>query len=146
MVLATTLLMSGKVVESVQAAKFPLEYSNHKKPVKGGTLRVGMIGSVTNAPTTSIAGNYLPNDPYNLGHFVTKENTELIRSLSSKEAFNKKYQLKQFHKWQDYMNKEAYIIPMDFRYNTFVSSKKLTNISLASKKGYNLWENIAFTK
>lgn len=102
--------------------------------------------SVTNAPTTSIAGNYLPNDPYNLGHFVTKENTALLKSLSSKEAFNEKYQLKQFYKWQEYMNKEAYIVPMNFRYNTFVFSKKLTNISLDTKKSYNLWENIAFTK
>lgn len=102
--------------------------------------------SVTNAPTTGVAGSYMPNDPYNLGHFVTKENTELIKSLSSKAAFNEKYQLKQFHKWQDYMNKEAYIVPMNFRYNTFVFSKKLANVSLDDKKSYNLWENIAFTK
>lgn len=102
--------------------------------------------SVTNAPTTGVAGSYMPNDPYNLGHFVTKENTELIKSLSSKAAFNEKYQLKQFRKWQDYMNKEAYIVPMNFRYNTFVFSKKLANVSLDDKKSYNLWENIAFTK
>lgn len=42
--LATTLLMSGTVINSVQAAKFPIEYDNHKKPVKGGTLRVGTVG------------------------------------------------------------------------------------------------------
>ena len=97
-------------------------------------------------PTTSVAGNYMPSDPYNFAHFVTKENTELIESLSSKKAFNDKYQLKQFYKWQEYMNKEAYIVPRQFRYSTYVFSKKLTNISLKPKESYNLWENIAFTK
>ncbi|MDE6376692.1 MAG: oligopeptide ABC transporter substrate-binding protein [Ligilactobacillus sp.] len=102
--------------------------------------------SVTNAPISSIAGTYSPNNPYNLGHFVTKENTELIKSLSSDKAFNSKYQLKQFYKWQEYMNQEAYIIPRYFRYNTYTFSKKLTNVSLDNKNGYHLWENIAFTK
>ncbi len=88
----------------------------------------------------------MPSDPYNFAHFVTKENTELIESLSSKKAFNDKYQLKQFYKWQEYMNKEAYIVPRQFRYSTYVFSKKLTNISLKPKESYNLWENIAFTK
>ena len=50
--------------------------------------------SVPMPPTTSVAGNYMPSDPYNFAHFVTKENTELIESLSSKKAFNDKYQLK----------------------------------------------------
>ncbi|WP_304651890.1 ABC transporter substrate-binding protein [uncultured Ligilactobacillus sp.] len=102
--------------------------------------------SVTSAPTSSIAETYLPNNPYNLSHFVTKENTELIKSLSSKEAFNTDYQIKQFYKWQAYMNREAYIIPRQFEYDTYTFSKKLTNVSLNNKNGYHLWENIAFTK
>ena len=40
----------------------------------------------------------------------------------------------------------AMAVPMNFRYNTFVFSKKLANVSLDDKKSYNLWENIAFTK
>ncbi|WP_304651891.1 ABC transporter substrate-binding protein [uncultured Ligilactobacillus sp.] len=102
--------------------------------------------SVTSAPISSVAMTYSQNNPYNLGHFVTKENTELLSSLSSKEAFNSKYQLKQFYKWQEYMNKEAYIVPRQFRYNTYTFSKKLTNVSLNAKNGYHLWENVAFTK
>ena len=97
-------------------------------------------------PTTSIAGTYLPNNPYNLSHFVTKENTELIKSLSSKEAFNTNYQIKQFYKWQAYMNQEAYIVPLRFRYETKVFSKKLTNVSLGTAKSDTLWEDIAFTE
>lgn len=102
--------------------------------------------SVTSVPTTSIAGTYLPNNPYNLSHFVTKENTELIKSLSSKEAFNTNYQIKQFYKWQAYMNQEAYIVPLRFRYETKVFSKKLTNVSLGTAKSDTLWEDIAFTE
>ena len=102
--------------------------------------------TVTSAPTASIAGIYLPNNPYNLGHFVTKENTKLIESLSSKEAFNTDYQIKQFYKWQAYMNKEAYIVPRYFEYETYVFNKKLTNVSLDPTKSQTLWEDIAFTK
>lgn len=102
--------------------------------------------TVTSAPTASIAGTYLPNNPYNLGHFVTKENTKLVESLSSKEAFNTDYQIKQFYKWQAYMNKEAYIVPRYFEYETYVFNKKLTNVSLDPTKSQTLWEDIAFTK
>ncbi len=102
--------------------------------------------NVSSAPTSSLAETYLPNNPYNLSHFVTKENTKLIKSLSSKEAFNTDYQIKQFYKWQAYMNKEAYIIPRQFQYDTYTFSKKLTNVTLDTKKGATLWEDIAFTK
>lgn len=38
--LATALMVAGTVTNSVTAAKLPLEYNNHKKAKKGGTLRV----------------------------------------------------------------------------------------------------------
>lgn len=101
---------------------------------------------MTSAPTSSIAETYLPNNPYNLSHFVTKENTELIKSLSSEKAFDTAYQIKQFYKWQAYMNKEAYIIPRQFQYDTYTFSKKLTNVSLETKRDTTFWEDIAFTK
>ena len=65
--------------------------------------------NVSSAPTSSLAETYLPNNPYNLSHFVTKENTKLIKSLSSKEAFNTDYQIKQFYKWQAYIDRKSVV-------------------------------------
>lgn len=41
--LMTALLVMGMTSNSVLATKFPVEYDNHKKVKKGGTLRVGYV-------------------------------------------------------------------------------------------------------
>lgn len=90
---------------------------------------------------------YLPNSQYNFGHFATKENSELVYSFTkSDKAFNEKYLLKQFYKWQAYMNKEAYIVPMQNNYYTMPVAKNVTGVSLANNGDYYSWAKVGFVK
>ena len=100
---------------------------------------------ITGAPTRE-ATSYTVSSPYNFAHFATKENTALIDSLSSEKAFDQDYQLKQFYKWQAYMNKEAYVVPRDFEYYTYPVSKKVKGYTLDPEKGYWVWSNVSLTK
>lgn len=99
----------------------------------------------TSSEPTSIASLYRPTSPYNVGHFVTKENTELIDSLNSEKAFNEKYQLKQFYKWQAYMHEQAFVVPRTFNYQTYTVGKNVKGITLENGKEYSLWEHVALT-
>ena len=100
---------------------------------------------ITGAPTRE-ATSYAVSSPYNFAHFATKENTALIDSLSSEKAFDQDYQLKQFYKWQAYMNKEAYVVPRDFEYYTNPVSKKVKGYTVDPEKGYWVWSNVSLTK
>lgn len=92
------------------------------------------------------SGLYSSTAPYNYGHFVTQENTDLLNSLNSQKAFNDSYRKQQFYKWQAYMNKEAFVIPLNYNYQTVPVSKKVKNFTLDTQKGYTLWENVGLTK
>lgn len=100
----------------------------------------------TSSEPTDVATTYSASSAYNMGHFVTKENTELINSLSSKEAFDENYRREQFYKWQEYMNKEAYIVPVSFTHDTITVSKKVKGMTLDVTKSNDLWKDIALTK
>ncbi len=88
----------------------------------------------------------LKTSAYNFGHFVTKENTELINSLSSEKAFDENYRRKQLYKWQEYMNKEAFIVPMTFTHSTISVSKDVKGMTLDVSDSDTLWSNVALTK
>lgn len=92
------------------------------------------------------SGLYSASAPFNYGHFVTKENTDLLKSINSQKAFNEDYRKQQFYKWQKYMNEEAYVIPLNFDYQTVPVSKKVKNFTLDTEKSYTLWENVGLTK
>lgn len=100
----------------------------------------------TSSEPTDVASTYTANSAYNSGHFVTKKNTELIDSLHSNKAFDENYRLKQFHKWQAYMNKEAYVVPLTFTHDTVSVAKNVKNMTLDVEKSYDLWANVALTK
>lgn len=100
----------------------------------------------TSSEPTNIASVYTASSPYNMGHFVTKENTALIDSLSSKKAFDEKYRLQQFHKWQAYMNEEAFVVPDSFTTQTVSVAKNVKGMSLGVADNYSLWDSVALTK
>lgn len=100
----------------------------------------------TSSEPTDVAANYSKTSAYNFGHFVTKENTELINSLSSEKAFDENYRRKQLYKWQEYMNKEAFIVPMTFTHSTISVSKDVKGMTLDVSDSDTLWSNVALTK
>ena len=102
--------------------------------------------SVSPEPTAH-AVSYLPNAPYNFGHFVTKENTALIDSFTkSAKAFDQKYLLQQFYKWQEYMDKEAFIVPLQNTHATIPVAKNVEGVTLENGKDYYVWSEVGFAK
>lgn len=54
--------------------------------------------------------------PFNMGHFVTKKNTELINKMNDSSAWNDETRTKTFKEWQAYMNDQAAVVPEEFNY------------------------------
>ena len=91
------------------------------------------------------SGLYAASAPYNYGHFVTQENTDLLNAINSPQALNDSYRKQQFYKWQAYMNKEAYVVPLSYDYQTVPVSNKVKNFTLDNEKSYTVWENVSLT-
>lgn len=90
---------------------------------------------------------YSLTSKYNYGHFATKENTRLIASLNSPRAYNEKYRVAQVHKWQQYMRKEAFVVPLAYSYNLETISKRVKGMTINdTDKRYSVWDDVALTK
>ncbi|MDF7638751.1 oligopeptide ABC transporter substrate-binding protein [Lactobacillus sp. ESL0791] len=93
-----------------------------------------------------------PNDiyneaaPFNYSHFVTEKNNKLLDEMNSEKAFDHNYRVQKFHEWQDYMNEEAYVIPMDNAYGITAVNNKLTGYSKKPSMNNTLYYDIAYAK
>ncbi|MFC6177722.1 oligopeptide ABC transporter substrate-binding protein [Companilactobacillus huachuanensis] len=54
--------------------------------------------------------------PFNMGHFATAKNTELINKMNDASAWNDKTRTKTFKEWQEYMNSQAGVVGEQFNY------------------------------
>lgn len=62
--------------------------------------------------------------PYNMGHFVSKENTKLLNQMNDSASWNTKTRVNVFNKWQKYMNDQAAYVPDNFYLDyTMVNSR-----------------------
>ena len=89
---------------------------------------------------------YSEGAPFNMTRFVTPENTKLLNEMDSQKAFNHKYRVQKFHEWQEYMNKEAYVIPMSNSYSITAVNSKLTGYTLKPSHGNSIWYEVAYAK
>lgn len=103
--------------------------------------------SLPEEPTSLPNFAYTPDSEFNYGHFVSKENSELIASFNSPKAFNEKYRIEQMHKWQAYMQKEAYIVPLTYNYDLQTVTKKVKGMNAKTgDKQLSFWDSVALTK
>ncbi len=89
---------------------------------------------------------YGPKAPYNLPRFATSENTKLLKEMGSDKAFNHSYRVQKFHEWQQYMQKEAFVIPLTNAYSITAVNSKLVNYSTKPSKAATLWYETGFKK
>lgn len=89
---------------------------------------------------------YGPKTPYNLTRFATSENTKLLKEMGSDKAFNHSYRVQKFHEWQQYMQKEAFVIPLYNAYSITAVNSKLVNYSTKPSKATTLWYETGFKK
>ncbi|WEV51437.1 oligopeptide ABC transporter substrate-binding protein [Lactobacillus sp. ESL0731] len=107
------------------------------------------IGGFGLSTEPSQANLYSEKSLGNYSRFATPENTRLINEMDAPASFNHKHRVEVFHKWQNYMNKEAYIVPLDSQYTITAVNNKLTNYSVDPSKCANkhpIWYDIGFAK
>lgn len=65
--------------------------------------------SVASEPTPT--GIFGAGAAFNMGHFVTAKNTELLTNMNNAKSWDDKYRQKQFKEWQTYMQEQAAYVP-----------------------------------
>ena len=105
----------------------------------------GMVhGHFSSEPTpTQLYGQ---NAPYNMGHFVSKENTKLLNNMNNSKSWNDKYRAKQFKDWQVYMNKETAYAPDAFSLSWEPVNKRVKGYSVKPADGDNSFSNLQLTQ
>ena len=91
-------------------------------------------------------GMYSETNPMNDSRFATKENNKLLDEIDSTKSFNHKYRVNAFHKWQQYMNDEAYIVPLTNSYSIQAVNSKLVNYSLEPSVSNSMWYKVGYAK
>ncbi|TSO26497.1 oligopeptide ABC transporter substrate-binding protein [Lactobacillus sp. LL6] len=91
----------------------------------------------------SMYGEYTSS---NYERFVTKKNNELLKEMDSQKAFNTKYRVEKFHEWQQYMNDEAYVVPLYNSYQIQAVNSKLTGYSTKPSQQNKLWSQVGYVK
>lgn len=84
--------------------------------------------------------------PYNFTRFESAENTKMLKEMDSQKAFNHAYRVKVFHKWQAYMQKEAYVVPLTNNYSITAVNSKLVNYSLKPSRSGLVWYQVGYKK
>ncbi|MDT6981518.1 oligopeptide ABC transporter substrate-binding protein [Levilactobacillus zymae] len=81
---------------------------------------------------------------YNMGHFVSKKNTQLINDMNSSKAWNDTYRTKIFKEWQKYMNDQAAVAPGSFAYTWSPVNKRVKGYDV-SPANNDFWSNLSLT-
>lgn len=89
---------------------------------------------------------YSAQAPYNFTRFESAENTKMLKEMDSQKAFNHAYRVKVFHKWQAYMQKEAYVVPLTNSYSITAVNSKLVNYSLKPSHSDLVWYQVGYKK
>lgn len=84
--------------------------------------------------------------PYNFARFATSENTKLLKEMGGAKAFDHSYRVQKFHEWQQYMQKEAFVIPLNNAYEITSVNNKLINYSTKPSKLATRWYETGFKK
>ncbi|KRL63992.1 oligopeptide ABC transporter substrate-binding protein [Lactobacillus psittaci] len=124
-----------------------IEFNSFYDKVQNDSKDIDMfIGAWSLSSEPSPADLYSETAPFNFSRFVSKENTKLLDDIDSQKSFNTAYRVKAFHKWQKYMNDQAYVVPVSNGYSITAVNSKLTNVNLNPSSGNSLWYKVAFVK
>lgn len=116
-------LLNGKLTE------FNSFYDTMKKADQGD-VDVFMAAWALSSEPSDCADLYSANNPMNYSRFNSKKNNDLIKDIQSQEsATDHDHFVESMIKWQDNMNKEAYIVPLNRFYLVTAVNKKVENFS-----------------
>ncbi|MBW7985671.1 oligopeptide ABC transporter substrate-binding protein [Lactobacillus helveticus] len=92
---------------------------------------------------------YGETSPMNYERFATPENNKLLEEMNSQKSFDTKYRVKVFHEWQQYMNDQAFVVPLSNSYSIDAVNRKLTGYSTKpsqNNNGHQLWYQVGYAK
>ncbi|GEO67241.1 oligopeptide ABC transporter substrate-binding protein [Levilactobacillus spicheri] len=96
------------------------------------------IGALSTSSEPSQSQLYGESAAFNMGHFVTKKNTQLINAMNDNSAWNDTKRTKTFKEWQKYMNEQAAVVGNKFSYAWTPVNKRVKgfNVSPANNEFY----------
>ncbi|MYV17125.1 oligopeptide ABC transporter substrate-binding protein [Furfurilactobacillus milii] len=97
---------------------------------------------VSSEPTPTM---YEANAPFNMGHFATKKNTQLIENMNNNKAFSNSYRKTQFKDWQAYMNQQAAYIPESEGLTWTPVNHRIKNYSTSAADSNDSWATMGAT-
>ncbi|KRL12961.1 oligopeptide ABC transporter substrate-binding protein [Schleiferilactobacillus perolens] len=92
---------------------------------------------------------YNPKAPFNYGRMNNPEQTKLLADIDSQKAFNDSYRIQAFKKWQEWMNKEAYVVPMTNQWSVSAVNNRVKDygVGVTDAGGANIgaWADVSVT-
>ncbi|MCK8606779.1 ABC transporter substrate-binding protein [Apilactobacillus ozensis] len=101
-------------------------------------------GAFGTASEPTPTGFYGSGASFNMAHFATKKNTQLLNDMNNDKAWNDSYRAKQFKDWQTYMQEQAAYIPTSMGLNWYPVNKRVKGYDI--RPGNNeFWSNLSLT-
>ncbi|KRM96759.1 hypothetical protein FC19_GL000275 [Liquorilactobacillus aquaticus DSM 21051] len=82
--------------------------------------------------------------PFNMGHFVSKKNTQLMNDMNSNKAWNNSYRVEKSKEWQAYVNDQAAYAPGSFSYQWSPVNHRVKGFNVSSANN-EFWSNLSLT-
>jgi peptide/nickel transport system substrate-binding protein len=102
----------------------------------------------------SLSSEPSPNDlfsagaPFNFSRMNTPEQSKLLADIDSAASFNHAHRVAAFKKWQEYMNKEAYVVPLNNSWSLQAVSSRVKDYGLQPTEAGGspaAWANVSVT-
>lgn len=123
----------------------PMEFNSWVQDVQADSPKIDVFeGGWSLSSEPSPMDLYSEGAPYNMARFVSPTQTKLLTNIDSTKAFNHKYRVQAFDKWQQWMYDNAYVVPTTNSWSVTAVNDKVTGWSL--KPSANSWYDVGFTK
>ena len=123
----------------------PMEFNSWVQDVQADSPKIDVFeGGWSLSSEPSPMDLYSEGAPYNMARFVSPTQSKLLTNIDSTKAFNHKYRVQAFDKWQQWMYDNAYVVPTTGSWSVTAVNNKVTGWSL--KPSANSWYDVGFTK
>ncbi|MGX4645163.1 oligopeptide ABC transporter substrate-binding protein [Holzapfeliella sp. JNUCC 80] len=107
-----------------------MEFNSFYDKVKGDDSEVDMFMAAW-----GLSSEPSPNDiynrktPFNYSRFTSDEQDKLLADIDSKDSFDQQHRQQAFFKWQEWMNDQAYVVPIANAYSISAINKRVVGYS-----------------
>ncbi|KRN98915.1 oligopeptide ABC transporter substrate-binding protein [Companilactobacillus kimchiensis] len=130
-------LVNGKPIETNSF------YDTLQKPSQN-TMDLWLgVWSLSSEPSQSQL--YGETAPFNMGHFATAKNTQLINKMNDSSAWNDKSRTKTFKDWQEYMNSQAGVVGEQFSYAWQPVNNRVKGFNISPANDVDFYSNLTLT-